>query len=46
MNVRKPYLALSGWLGAWAVIALLVATAALVDGPAHADQPVYSTAQA
>ena len=37
MNVRKPYLAAAGWLGAGVVFGLALAVVALIDTPAQAD---------
>jgi len=37
MNARKLYPAVEGWLGTGVVIWLVLAAAALVDTPAHAD---------
>jgi mono/diheme cytochrome c family protein len=37
MNACKPYPAVTGWLGAGAVIWLVLAAVALVDTPAQAD---------
>jgi mono/diheme cytochrome c family protein len=37
MNACKPYPAVTGWLGAGAVIGLVLAAVALVDSPAQAD---------